>query len=195
MLSISIDDLVGNGWKRCQRRLQQGGTTTKKRIVSYNHECTYQCILDDYLSRGRFEFIMQELTKDDPFWTNSMDCCGRMGNHSKTKILTALKTVSYGVAFSAFQSYFQMGDSTACLCVSKFCGGIFNNKNICDTYLWSMTKADARRISKMHSEKHGINGMLGFHDCMQIFLGKIIHPNKKVSILGKTKSLHWHSRQ
>ena len=48
MLSISIDDLVGNGRKRL---LQQDGTAAKKRMVRYDREHTYQCILDDYLSQ------------------------------------------------------------------------------------------------------------------------------------------------
>ena len=138
MLSISIDDLVGNGQKRL---LQQDGTAVKTRMVKYDHERTYQCILDDYLSeqskfndhqfdwhfhitRGRLEFILvQELAKDDPFcfWTNSIDCCGRVGNRPETKMLAALKTICYGVSFSTFQSYFQMGESTVHMCVSKFC--------------------------------------------------------------------------
>jgi hypothetical protein len=108
MLSISIDDLVGKGRKRL---LQQDGFTAKKRMVRYDRERAYKCILDDYLSqqskfndrqferhfritRGRLEFILQELAKDDPFWTDSIDCCGRVGNRPETKMLAALKTIS-----------------------------------------------------------------------------------------------------
>jgi hypothetical protein len=112
---------------------------------------------------------MQELVKDEPsFWTNSIDCCGRMAIRPETKFLAALKTICYGVSFSAFQSYFQMGETTARECVSKLSRGIVNNQQIRDTYLRLMNKSDARRVSKLHSEKHGINGMLGSLDCMHV---------------------------
>jgi hypothetical protein len=62
-----------------------------------------------------------------------------------------------------------MGESTGRLCVSKFCRGIFNNENIRATYLRSMTKSDARRVSRMHSKQHGVSGMLGSLDCMQVY--------------------------
>ena len=67
--------------------------------------------------------------------------------------------------WSIFFIFFIFG---VCIIARRHCRGIFNNAKICNTYLRSMTKADARHISKMHIEKHGMNGMLGSLDCMQI---------------------------
>eukprot|EP00956_Cyclotella_meneghiniana_P042514 scaffold248515_cov72-Cyclotella_meneghiniana.AAC.2 len=68
----------------------------------------------------------------------------------------------------AFKDYFQMGESTAALCVSHLCRGIVNCPGIADVYLRTPTKDDAKRIERLHHETHGIRGMLGSLDVTKV---------------------------
>ena len=96
MISISIDQLGLADEILCRKLRVEGsdGPKTKKRMIKYDCEHAYQCILQDYLhqnakfddrqferhfriTKGHFEFILQELAKDDPFWSSRRDCTHR----------------------------------------------------------------------------------------------------------------------
>ena len=46
--------------------------------------------------------------------------------------------------------------------------GVYENVNICQYYLHSMSPADAKCIEAMHYEQHGIHGMASSLDCSHV---------------------------
>ena len=172
--------------RRHDRSLEN--SSGKKQMVKYNRARAKQAVLDDYLgpipifkdrqfervfriAKSKAEWIIGNLAKYDPFWTQTYDAIGRPSIAPEVKFLAAQKKLCYGVSFSAFQDYFQMGDSTARLCVSKLTRGIVNCPEIADVYLRNMTRSDAKKTTELHQDKHEIDGMLGSLDVMKVHWG------------------------
>ena len=65
------------------------------------------------LKRRMVEDLLNKLASHDPFWTECRHCCGELSISPHVKFLAAQKMICYGVSFSAFKDYFQMGESTA----------------------------------------------------------------------------------
>jgi hypothetical protein len=112
--------------------------------------------------------IINNLAGYDTFWTQTRDACGELSIHPYVKFLAAQKIICYGVSPSAFQDYFQMGESTARLCVHHLCRGIVECPEIANVYLRNPSRADAKRVADMHKEVHGIDGMLGSLDVTKV---------------------------
>jgi hypothetical protein len=114
------------------------------------------------------ESIICNLADYDPFWTSSIDCCGKLSIDPIVKILAAMKLVYYGVSFSAFHDYYQMGESTSRMCLEKRCQGIVKCPNISEQYLRSPSKSDSRTIVSLHKRVYGIDECLGSIDVTKI---------------------------
>ena len=111
-VDLGLEDHLREGRKRQSRDTNQDGTPIKKRMINYNRKRAYRCIMEDYLdqeakfndrqfehhfriTKGLFEFILQEFVNDDPsFWMQTKDCCGRF-----TTFLAALRLVSYDISW------------------------------------------------------------------------------------------------
>ena len=65
------------------------------------------------LKRHMVEDILNKLASYNPFWTDSRGCCGELSISPHVKFFAAQKMICYGVSFSTFKDYFQMGESTA----------------------------------------------------------------------------------
>ena len=66
------------------------------------------------ISRKSADELLLLCANQDPFFTQRQDIVtGEMGICPKVKILFALQLMAYGASASAFQSYFQIGESTA----------------------------------------------------------------------------------
>jgi hypothetical protein len=76
--------------------------------------------------------------------------------------------MAFGVSGQAFCDYFQMGETTAELCCEKVAKAISHFKELKDKYLHSYCHADARHVSALHEAVHGVVGMLGSLDCMNV---------------------------
>ena len=170
---------------------REGEGPTKRRWIPWDREGAYECVKRDYtgsdaivplfhdrqfervfrITRPLFEWLCCELASYDRWWTVRYDCTKRRSIMPVVKLLAALKLLCYGISFSGFQDYFQMGESTARLCVRKFSRALVLNNNINSLYLRKMNKSDARRVEEMHHEVHGIHGMLGSLDVNQIRWG------------------------
>ena len=87
------------------------------------------------------------------------------------KFLGAQKLICFGVSFSAFKDYFQMGESTARLCLRKLTKGIVLCSSISDYYLRTPSKSDARKIVALHKKVYGIDGCMGCLDVTKIHWG------------------------
>ena len=115
---------------------------------------------------GRY-ITLGNLANFDPFWTQSIDCCGRLSINPIVKFLAEIKMVCYGVLFSAFSDYNQMGES-AKLCFSKLCQGIVKCPTISAYYLQQPTKSDARKLVHLHKSAYCIDSCLGCLDVTKI---------------------------
>ena len=84
--------------------------------------------------------IINNLAKQNKFWTQSMDSVNQLSISPHVKFLMAMKWICYGVSFSTFQDYLQMGELTARLCVAK---GIMECPDIAEIYLRTPTREGA----------------------------------------------------
>ena len=165
---------------------EEGGRRKRRRSSRFKHERAERAIHEDYFSPTpvfndrQFErifrvskSIVQQLfdtcVRSDPFFTIQRDVSGRFNIGPLVKILMALKLVAYGCSASAFQDYFQMSITTARLCLLKFCRIVSTDPSLQSVFSRAMTRSDARRVSAIHEEIHGIAGMLGSLDCMHVF--------------------------
>jgi hypothetical protein len=114
------------------------------------------------------EKIVSSLAVFDRFWVSSIDCCGRPSIDPLVKFLTAQKMICYGVSYSAFKDYCQMGESTARKCMNKLTRGIVECEEISGVYLRYPTKNDAKKIVSLHKKVYGIDGCLGCLDVTKI---------------------------
>jgi hypothetical protein len=71
---------------------------------------------------------------------------------------------------NALRDYFQLGESTAMLCMKKFTQSMVNSE-FQKAYFSFFTPSDARRVESMHHQKHGIHGMIGSLDCSHFVWG------------------------
>ena len=139
------------------------GAPAKRKMVKYNRIRAKKCVYEDWmrttpppifddkqfertfrLKRAMIDYLVGHLANNDSFWTSTIDACGKESIDPYVKFLSGQKMVCYGVSWSAFRDYFQMGESTARLCMSKLCRGIYDCDEITDIYLRSISKADVR---------------------------------------------------
>ena len=94
--------------------------------------------------------------------------CGQPNVCNNTKILLSLKCLGYGCSTNAWRDYFQMGELTGWLTVEMFCSCVAHNFVLCACYLCTYTEENAKCVSLLHEDVHGIPGMLGSLDCMHV---------------------------
>ena len=197
------------------------GPPPKRRRIKYDRERARNAVMVDYMgpnpifpdhqfertfriTKSHVEDIVSILAKYDTYWTETYDAIGRASISPYVKFLCAQKKLCYGVSFSAFQDYFQMGESSAREAVSKLTRGIVNCPEINEVYLRPMSRADARRVVAMHKEQHGVDGLLGSLDVMKVhwgncpaawkgqFLGKEGVPTIGLEVLADYNLWFWH---
>ena len=61
-----------------------------------------------------------------------------------------------------------MGESTVRQAVSKLAWGVLENEELMLKFLRQLTKKDAKKISEIHNNQHGIPGMIECVDCMHV---------------------------
>ena len=157
----------------------------KKRCKSrWNWERAKQCVQEDYtgpspifndrqfervfrVTKARADTLLSVCANADTFFTQQIDVVTKKeGICPKVKLLMALKLIAYGCSPSAFQDYFQMGETTANKCLRLFADIISSDYTLNDNYMRQMTREDARKASRLHEEIHGLPGMIGSLDCM-----------------------------
>ncbi len=97
------------------------------------------------ITRSLFEYILQNLALDDEYWCNGFDCTKRMKVKPEVKLLACLKVLSFGISFTAFGDYFQMGESSVREAVSRLSCGVVQNNEISPQFLRQMPKAARRQ--------------------------------------------------
>ena len=203
---------------------QSGALPSKKKrkLVDYDRERASKCVRSDWfcpyprfndrqfertfrLKRSMVENLVCSLADYDSFWLSSLDCCGRTSIDPFVKFLAAQKMICYGVSYAAFKDYFQMGESTARLCLEKLTRGIVKCPAISEHYLRAPTKSDARKIVSLHKKVYGIDGCLGSLDVTKIhwsacpvawkgqFEGKEGYPTIGLEAVADYNLWIWHS--
>jgi Plant transposon protein len=64
---------------------------------------------------------------------------------------------------------FQMGEATAAKTVKKFCCLVQTSNELRSHFLQGMTRANACRVSDLHYNCYGVEGMIGSLDCMHAY--------------------------
>lgn len=168
-----------------RRQRTPTGEKKKRKMIRYDRERAYRCVMDDWLgpvprfddkqyerhfriTRSMAQHILQHLAARDKYWRITADATRRTSIYPEVKLTMALKVLAYGVSTFAFLDYHQMGYSTARECVERFAKGVINTPELRNKFLRTMSPADARRVEKLHYEKHGVRGMVGSLDCMHV---------------------------
>ena len=160
-LLASADVSVFRKRSKRRNRSPSGLPRGKRRKSNLDRAGALQCVLRDYfgpkpifndrqferffrVTHTHAEFIISSLAiHDKQFWTQTYDATGKPSISPIVKFLAAQKCICYGVTFNAFCDYFQMGESTARLCVSKLSRGIVSCPKIRNVYLRDMPPANA----------------------------------------------------
>jgi hypothetical protein len=87
----------------------------------------------------------------------------------KAKLLLCLKVLAFGVLPMAFLDFFQMGERAALDALGKFRKIVTASEILRSLYLRKMTRADAKRVSDMHFDRYGVEGLVGSLDCMHAY--------------------------
>ncbi len=165
---------------------QEGERKLRRRSSRFRHERAERAIHEDYfsptpvfndrqferiyrVSKSIVQQVFDTCARTDPFFTVQTDVSRRYNIGPLVKVLMALKLVAYGCSPSAFQDYFQMSISTARQCLLKLCHIVSRDESLRSVFARSMTRANARRVSAIHEEQHGVAGMVGSLDCMHVF--------------------------
>ena len=90
--------------------------------------------------------------------------------------------------YECMERLFQMGELTGQLAVEMFCSWVAHNPVLHAHYLCTYAEEDAKHVSLLHEDVHGIPGMLfiGLHACS---LEELPHHIPR-SIPGKGEVLH-----
>ena len=168
------------------RRL--GEPRKKRKVTRFDWERARKCVLDDYLAQVPrfddkqfsrvfrispvcFEEVRLAAGRGDVFFRESWDVVKqRRGICPNVRILLGLKVFGFGISGIAFQDYFQIGESTARQCVQRLARIIAKDEDLRRKYRPDqITREQAQRITRLHEQKFGVPGMLGFLDCMHVF--------------------------
>jgi hypothetical protein len=162
------------------------GERKRRKVVNWDRDRARHCLFADYwgspnptfddrmfertfrVTRRLADIILQTAASADPYFTDRTDCLNQRGICPKVKMLIALKLLAYGCSASAFLDYFQMGETTARESMLRLCNVLSSNHELLEIYLRPMSRADARQISAVHEEQHGVQGMVGSLDCMHV---------------------------
>ena len=105
------------GKRRHSFSLDSHGMPKKRKVMHYNRQRAYDCVMEDYLGpsptfddrqferifrikRHMVDDLLGKLAQHDPFWTTTVDACGKPSIDPRVKFLAAQKMICYGVSFS-----------------------------------------------------------------------------------------------
>jgi hypothetical protein len=65
--------------------------------------------------------------------------------------------------------YCQMvGKSTGHMALKTLCRSVVHSDNLAFVYLQELARGDAKHVSQLHLDQHGVDGMLGSCYCMHV---------------------------
>jgi Plant transposon protein len=119
------------------------------------------------ICRSRFQVLLEDIIgSQHPFFTPSLQD-GYERCSIEARLLLLLKTFAYGVLHHTFTDYFQMSRQYASDCCKHF--AVLVLRRYTQEFLRCPTEDDLRKITKLHKQVHGVDGMLGSLDCTHTF--------------------------
>jgi hypothetical protein len=115
------------------------------------------------MSKETFFIVLEEVTKQDDYFTQKTDAAKRMGFSPIQKVTAALRMLAYGCSADQLDENLRIGESTALKCLRRFCKAVITGFG--ETYLRAPTQDDVDRLLKENAER-GFPGMLDSLDCM-----------------------------
>ena len=173
----------------------------KWRMIQYNCDHARICIQQDYLgpspifnhckfqwisciTQGIYNSIKAEIKDHDFYNISDYDVTGHPTICIDAKLLIALKHLGYGCTMNAWTHYFfQMGESTRCLCVEIFC------KTIAQKVLLCVSDTCGHTQVQIHGTlQNSMNVFMEFQECWA-HLTAYMHVGKIVLLLTRDCTL------
>ncbi|KAF8410951.1 hypothetical protein HHK36_003488 [Tetracentron sinense] len=118
---------------------------------------------ENFGNKNRNEEEECRVKDHDNYFIQKKDGLGRLGLSTLQKVTTVFQILAYGASTNSTDEYVRIGESTAILCMKKFCRTIVEVFG--DEYLRTPNANDVARLLKK-GEERGFPGMLGSLDCM-----------------------------
>ncbi|XP_020266145.1 uncharacterized protein LOC109841599 [Asparagus officinalis] len=115
------------------------------------------------MHRSLFLRIVEAVREHDNFFVQKMDGVGKLGLSTLQKVTSSLRMLAYGTSADSTDEYVRIGESTAIVCLKRFCRAIVEVFE--DEYLRTPNVDDVARLLQK-GEERGFPGMLGSLDCM-----------------------------
>ncbi|XP_020243162.1 uncharacterized protein LOC109821381 [Asparagus officinalis] len=115
------------------------------------------------MHRSLFLRIVEAVRDHDNFFVQKMDGVGKLGLSTLQKVTSAFRMLAYGTSADSTDEYVRIGESTAIVCLKRFCRAIVEVYG--DEYLRTPNVDDVARLLQK-GEERGFPGMLGSLDCM-----------------------------
>ena len=189
VLAAVVEEVYGEFYDSQNKRKssdEEININKKKRRTKHDHDRAWQCIQQDHLgpqptftdkqfeevfrlTKSKVERLIQVCCRHKPkTFCPGPDATGKPGIRPEVKVLGVLKCAAFGCSGVAFRDYHQMARNTTSECLKDFFYSITADEDLNATYLRAPTRADAKRMSKLHEEKHGMPGLLLSLDCMHV---------------------------
>ncbi|SAL96806.1 hypothetical protein [Absidia glauca] len=115
------------------------------------------------MSKETFFLVLEEVKKQDDYFSQKMDAAKRMGLSSNQKVTTALRMLDYGCSADQLDENLRIGESTSLKCLRRFCKAVIARFG--EIYLRAPNQDDVDRLL-VENGNRGFSGMLGSLDCM-----------------------------
>jgi Plant transposon protein len=114
------------------------------------------------MPRETCELIRKIVLLEDPYFEQKPDAIGALGASTGKKMAAALRQLTQGVAADAIVEYVRISESTASVCLKRFCSAVVSGLK--DEYLRLPNMDELRRIESEYASL-GLPGAIGCCDC------------------------------
>ena len=212
---------IPNMIQHCQQHQQQDEPTRPKKKRAYidrsREERAYDLEKDYFMekspyadkfrrrfrmARPLFERVVAGVVHQDDYFVCKPDALGRTGLSTLQKCTAAIRMLAYGASADSVDEYCRLGESTALMCLSRFCDAVVAEFG--PTYMRRANEADLRKILLINGAR-GFPGMIGSIDCMHWtwkncpkawhgqFQGKSKKPTLVLEAVATQDTWIWHS--
>lgn len=115
------------------------------------------------MQKPLFLHIVRSLSQWSSFFTQRVDCAGRVGLSPLQKCTAAIRMLAYGSPADSLDEYLKIGKSTSLHCLDMFARGVIDVFG--EEYLRRPTCEDLERLLQI-GESRGFPGILRSIDCM-----------------------------
>ena len=115
------------------------------------------------MTKSLFLRIVDALGQHDVFFTKRQNAAKHPGIAPQLKVAAAIRQLAQSCASDDVDEYLQMGESTAAVCLERFCKGI---RAIYEKEWLRPPNEEELELILAQSEARGFPGMIGSIDCM-----------------------------